>query len=163
MDKERLDNDRLADALAILKKNGGRITPARRAVIQILISESTHLSAEDLAKRIQHRLPDVHISTVYRTLEALEAVGVVDHVHLGHGRAIYHLSSDIHQHLVCEVCSSVTEVPESFFATLKGVLQETFGFTMRAHHFAVIGRCRNCATDEKPKIYQPTKALSDTK
>jgi Fe2+ or Zn2+ uptake regulation protein len=163
LDKERLDNDRLGDALATLKKKGGRITPTRRAVIQILISESTHLSAEDLAKRIQHRLPDVHISTIYITLDALEAVGVVDHVHLGHGRALYHLSSDIHQHLVCEVCSSVTEVPEPFFATLKGELQETFGFTMRAHHFAVIGRCRNCAGTERPKISQSIMASPDTK
>lgn len=145
LETEQLDDDRLSATLVMLKANGGRITPTRRAVIQVLISESTHLSAEDLAKRIQLRLPDVHLSTIYRTLDALEAVGVVDHVHLGHGRAIYHLSSDIHQHLVCEVCSSVTEVPESFFATLKGELQEIFGFTMRAHHFAVIGRCRNCA------------------
>ncbi len=152
LETEQLDDDRLADTLVMLRANGGRITPTRRAVIQVLISESTHLSAEDLAKRIQLRLPDVHLSTIYRTLDALEAVGVVDHVHLGHGRAIYHLSSDIHQHLVCEVCSSVTEVPESFFATLKGELQETFGFTMRAHHFAVIGRCRNCALTERPKI-----------
>ncbi len=152
LETEQLDDDRLADTLVMLRANGGRITPTRRAVIQVLISESTHLSAEDLAKRIQLRLPDVHLSTIYRTLDALEAVGVVDHVHLGHGRAIYHLSSDIHQHLVCEVCSSVTEVPESFFATLKGELKETFGFTMRAHHFAVIGRCRNCALTERPKI-----------
>ena len=152
METEQLDDDRLSATLVMLKANGGRITPTRRAVIQVLISESTHLSAEDLAKRIQLRLPDVHLSTIYRTLDALEAVGVVDHVHLGHGRAIYHLSSDIHQHLVCEVCSSVTEVPESFFATLKGELQEIFGFTMRAHHFAVIGRCRNCALTARPKI-----------
>ena len=150
MDEERPNNDRLDEALAMLRKSGGRITPTRRAVIQILISESTHLSAEDLAKRLQRRLPEVHISTIYRTLDALEAVGVVDHVHLGHGRAIYHLSSDMHQHLVCEVCSSVTEVPESFFLALKGELQESYGFTMRAHHFAVIGRCSQCTLKNQP-------------
>ena len=154
MDEERPNNDRLDEALAMLRKSGGRITPTRRAVIQILISESTHLSAEDLAKRLQKRLPEVHISTIYRTLDALEAVGVVDHVHLGHGRAIYHLSSDIHQHLVCEVCSSVIEVPESFFFALKGELQEAFGFTMRAHHFAVIGRCSQCALKNQPDSHE---------
>ncbi len=154
MDEERPNNDRLDEALAMLRKSGGRITPTRRAVIQILISESTHLSAEDLAKRLQRRLPEVHISTIYRTLDALEAVGVVDHVHLGHGRAIYHLSSDIHQHLVCEVCSSVIEVPESFFLALKGELQEAFGFTMRAHHFAVIGRCSQCALKNQPDSHE---------
>jgi Fur family transcriptional regulator, ferric uptake regulator len=73
-------------------------------------------------------------------------VGVVDHVHLGHGRAVYHLLDDPHQHLVCEVCEAVIEVPDALFAPLAEALARDYAFTLRPNHFAVLGRCEACAT-----------------
>ncbi len=61
----------------------------------------------------------MHESTVYRFLDELERLGVVDHVHLGHGPAVYHLASDAHHHLVCDRCGAVEEVPEALFADLR--------------------------------------------
>jgi Fe2+ or Zn2+ uptake regulation protein len=74
-------------------------------------------------------------------------MGVVDHVHLGHGRAVYHLADEPHQHLVCEVCGTVIEVPDATFAELAAALRRRYGFTIRPNHFAVLGRCRTCARD----------------
>ena len=62
--------------------------------------------------------PDVHISTIYRNLYELERLGVVVHAHLGHGPAMYHLASETHGHLVCEVCGSMVEAPGEFFEGL---------------------------------------------
>jgi Fe2+ or Zn2+ uptake regulation protein len=70
---------------------------------------------------------------------------VVDHVHLGHGRAVYHLTDEPHQHLVCEVCGAVVEVPDATFADLARTLQGHYGFAIRPNHFAVLGRCEDCA------------------
>ena len=138
-------SDRLDRILDQLRAGGGRITPARRALVTALLDADTHVTAEDLAAAVQRSHPDVHRSTIYRTLDALEELGVVDHVHLGHGRAVYHLLDDPHQHLVCEVCEDVIEVPDALFRPLADRLSRDYGFTLRPNHFAVLGRCAACA------------------
>ncbi len=140
-----MDPGRLDRILDRLRENGGRMTPARRALVTALVEAEGHVTADDLAELVQRSHPDVHRSTIYRTLDALEDLDVVDHVHLGHGRAVYHLLDDPHQHLVCEVCGAVIEVPDHLFAPLAARLAEGYGFTLRPNHFAVLGRCASCA------------------
>jgi Fe2+ or Zn2+ uptake regulation protein len=137
--------DRLERILDALRADGGRVTTARRAVISALVDADSHVTADDLASAVQRAHPDVHLSTVYRTLDALEQLGVIDHVHLGHGRAVYHLADEPHQHLVCERCGDVIEVPDELFADLAGRLESQYGFAIRPNHFAVLGRCRHCS------------------
>jgi Fur family transcriptional regulator, ferric uptake regulator len=133
--------DRILDGL---RAGGGRVTAARRALVDALLEADGHVTADDLAGIVQARNPDVHRSTIYRTLDALEHLGVVDHVHLGHGRAVYHLTDVSHQHLVCEECGAVVEVPDRLFDDLSVRLRRGYGFTIRPNHFAVLGRCRAC-------------------
>ena len=136
---------RVEPLLDRVRRGGGRVTPARRALLEALLgAEGHHLTAQDLAEHVQRAVPDVHLSTVYRSLESLEEMGIVDHAHLGNGRAVYHLADEPHQHLVCERCESVVEVPDDVFAELSGTLRRAYGFVIRAHHFAVVGRCAAC-------------------
>lgn len=137
--------DRIERIIGLLATRGARLTNARRAVIGALATAPSHVTADDLAAVVQRSAPDIHISTIYRTLDALEHLGLVDHVHLGHGRAIYHLTDQPHQHLVCEVCGAVVEVPDSTFAELGDLLRRRYAFTIRPSHFAVLGRCATCA------------------
>jgi Fe2+ or Zn2+ uptake regulation protein len=131
--------------VAMIRDHGGRVTTARRALVTALVQARGHVTADDLAALVQKAQPDVHLSTIYRSLDALERIGIVDHVHLGHGRAVYHLADEPHQHLVCEVCGAVVEVPDATFADLSDTLRRGYGFTIRPNHFAVLGRCRACA------------------
>lgn len=140
---------RLEDLVDELRRRGGRVTSARRALLAALVDAGTaHPTAPDLAEAVQRAQPDVHLSTVYRSLESLEALGLVDHVHLGHGRAIYHLADTPHQHLVCERCGAVVEVPDDVFDEVAATVRRAYGFTIRPHHFAVLGRCAACAGAE---------------
>lgn len=141
--------DRLSSLIAEVKSAGLRATTARRAVVESLASGSGHLSAEDIAEDVKPRYPDIHLSTVYRTLESLESAGIIDHVHLGHGRAIYHLKDDPHQHLVCEICGAVTQVPDDVFKSLEKDLVNEYGFQIRRNHFAVLGSCKHCRVPVK--------------
>jgi Fur family transcriptional regulator, ferric uptake regulator len=138
-------DQRLHRILDQLRARGGRITTARRALVTALVEAEAHVTADDLAEQVQRSHPDVHRSTIYRTLDALEELGVVDHVHLGHGRAVYHLLDDPHQHLVCDVCGFVIEAPDSLFQPLADALRADYGFVLRSNHFAVLGRCADCA------------------
>lgn len=134
------------DVLALVRDRGGRVTEARRAVVEALLSGAgEHLTAETVAERVQVRHPDVHLSTVYRTLEALEALGVASHVHLGHGPSTYHLAGEAHHHAVCDTCGRVVELPLDLFDDVGARVEAETGFRIAPEHFALSGRCRRCA------------------
>jgi len=138
--------------LALLRSRGGRVTTGRRAILETFLGAGGHVTAEALTAAVQVHQPDVHESTVYRFLDELERLGVVDHVHLGHGPAVYHLASDAHQHLVCERCGAVMEVPSDVFAGLRTRLADDFGFAVDPRHFAVTGLCRACTAAAIPVV-----------
>ena len=137
------------DAEAILDRlraSGGRITSARRALVNALFEHGGHPTAEDLAAMVQATHPDVAQSTVYRILDDLEELGEVHHTHLGHGPAVYHLAAAAHPHLVCEDCGLVTELDRRSFNALARRLADAQGFAVSAGHFAVTGQCAACAS-----------------
>lgn len=136
----------LDSILARLRAAGGRVTATRRATIEALLAGGDrHVSAEQIAEAVRSRHPEVAESTVYRTLTTLEDLGVVAHVHLGHGPATFHLEEDGHRHLVCRDCHAVIEVPSSRFARLIAGLRDDYGFEVSDEHFALSGLCRSCA------------------
>ena len=136
--------DRLDELLTLLRERGGRVTTARRAIVTAFLAAGGHVTAEELTAQVQDHHPDVHLSTVYRTLEILTELGAVTHVHLGHGRAVFHLTEEAHQHLVCEGCGAVIEAPDELFADVIAQVDRRYGFALRPDHFALTGRCRAC-------------------
>jgi Fur family ferric uptake transcriptional regulator len=140
--------DPLAEEAAILDRlraDGGRVTEGRRAIVHALVhGPDHHVTADDVARLVHAEHPDVHLSTIYRTLDALEAQGVLARVDLGAGSAVYHLTDHAHHHLVCEVCGAVTEVPADVFASLRAELEDRCGFVLSPAHLSVPGRCAAC-------------------
>lgn len=139
-----VDDDRLEEILDRLRGRGGRVTRPRRAIISALLVADGHVTAESLADAVQRADPDIHLSTIYRTLERLTELDVVNHVHLGHGPAVYHLADDSHHHVVCDRCGSVVELPADVFEALGRRIERDHGFRLNAHHFALGGSCRRC-------------------
>jgi Fur family ferric uptake transcriptional regulator len=137
--------DRLEQVLDRLRERGARVTRPRRAIIGALLDAHHHVTAEALVDAVQAAEPDIHRSTVYRTLETLTELDVVNHVHLGHGPAVYHLADEAHHHLVCDDCGAVIELPANAFDSLGRRVERDYGFRIDAHHFAIGGHCRNCA------------------
>ena len=133
------------DLVDVLRRRGYRVTTARRAVLHTLADSGDHRSAEQIAHEIQTRFPHIDPSTVYRTLNLFEELGMVEHAHLGHGPAVYHLGRT-HQHLVCEACGVVIEVPLGDLDDLARVLEDRYGFRLHAGHFALMGRCAQHAS-----------------
>ena len=141
---ERTDRDAIEAVIALVRKHGGRSTPARRLLLNALFATREHRSAEELAAEVHSLAPDVHLSTIYRNLEELERLGVIDSTRLGNGAATYHLATAAHGHLVCEQCGTMTEVPDEIFTDLVRVASTDYGFTINPHRFAVTGRCATC-------------------
>lgn len=136
--------DRLSILLEALRLNEVRLTTPRRAILQSLVELGSLMTVDELTTEVRRRHPEVHESTVYRTLDRLTALGLVDHVHLGHGRAVFGLADRTHQHLHCGACGKVLTAPSSLFAEIAQAVDERYEFELRLGHFALGGRCRNC-------------------
>jgi Fur family ferric uptake transcriptional regulator len=132
-------NDR-QEAVARLRRAGCRITPARDVLLDDVLGEHTHVTAEDLIRR--H--PEIDEATVYRALSQFEAVGIVHHVHLGHGPATYRRAPSTDVPVVCEVCGRVVDVPATELASLRDRLDTEHAMVLHVGHFALTARCRGC-------------------
>lgn len=136
---------RIEEILDVLRADGGRVTTGRRAIVTALLTGTDHhVTAEAVATAVQAEHPDVHLSTIYRTLDALERNGVVDRVNLGAGGAVYHLTDHRHHHLLCEACGAVIEVPGDLFTPLAEEIDRRFRFAVSTGHLSLTGRCRDC-------------------
>ncbi|MDR8407215.1 transcriptional repressor [Nonomuraea sp. 3-1Str] len=127
-----------------LRAKGYRVTPQRQLVLEA-VKSLEHATPEEICVKVRETARGVNISTVYRTLELLEELGMVTHTHLGHGAPTYHLAAEAdHVHLVCRGCGEVIEVrPELAEGLVRG-LDEELGFAADVHHLTVFGRCRRC-------------------
>jgi len=131
---------------AELRARGYRVTPQRQLVLEA-IATLDHATPEEIAAAVQQTARGVNISTVYRTLDLLDKVGLVTHTHLRHGAPTYHLASDSdHVHLVCQDCGRVTEVSPDAISALSTALDEGHGFETDMAHLTVFGRCAECRT-----------------
>jgi Fur family ferric uptake transcriptional regulator len=127
-----------------LKEKGYKLTPQRRMVLDLLHESRAHLTAEDIVNRIHMSAPDINKSTVYRTLELLEELGLVVRSALG-GRFIYHhRESGQHHHFVCRSCGSIINGDENLLNHLKKSLQEGFDFQPDLKHMVIYGLCGAC-------------------
>jgi len=128
-----------------LRARGYRLTPQRQLVLEA-VGDLGHATPEEISAAVRRTASGVNISTVYRTLELLEELGLVQHTHLGHGAPTFSVASDHdHVHLVCRDCGSVEEASTEVMAESVRRLATENGFRVDVGHFAVFGLCRACA------------------
>ncbi|WP_033436527.1 Fur family transcriptional regulator [Saccharothrix sp. NRRL B-16314] len=133
-----------------LHDRGMRMTPQRQLVLDA-VRELGHATPEQICQRVQVIAPTVNITTVYRTLDLLERLGLIRHTHLGHGAPNYSADEHEHVHLVCHRCGRMDEVPCELLTPLGGTLRAEFGFELDASHLALSGTCRECVSQSVPK------------
>ncbi len=127
-----------------LRASGYRVTPQRQLVLEA-VTKLEHATPEEIFACIRQTARGVNVSTVYRTLELLEQVGLVTHTHLGHGAPVYHLAAEAqHVHLVCRDCEKVIQVDPAAVGSLVTALDRESGFETDVGHLTVYGRCADC-------------------
>ena len=131
-----------------LRSRGYRVTPQRQMVLEA-VARLDHATPEEIAACVQQSAKGVNISTIYRTLELLDSLGLVTHTHLNHGAPTYHLASDAgHVHLVCQGCGKIDEASQEEVAPLTTVLDHRHGFETNVSHLTVFGRCHDCRSKQ---------------
>ncbi|MGI9003740.1 MAG: Fur family transcriptional regulator [Pseudonocardia sp.] len=146
-----------------LHQRGLRMTPQRQLVLDA-VRDLGHATPEQICTQVQRAAPAVNITTVYRTLDLMERIGLVRHTHLGHGAPTYSEQEHQHVHLVCHSCSAIIEAPTDLLDGLADQLRAESGFELDVTHVALSGLCRTCheapTPDDAPTCHDAVAAES---
>ena len=128
-----------------LHDRGLRWTPQRRALMAVLAETEGHVTGAELVERGRQRDPATIPSTVYRTLDVLEELGIVRHGHGPNGREEYHvLPGAVHGHLHCNACGASWEISTDEAAAVVASLDAERGFEVDLSHVTIVARGRAC-------------------
>lgn len=134
-----------ASLLDDLRQAGYRLTPQREAVLAVLSETREHLTAREILRRARRRLPRLNKSAVYRALDVLTHLSLVNPIDVGQGEIQYELNTQPHHHhLVCQQCGKITDIDGHAFNALDKLLRTEYGFAPFLFHFAIFGVCREC-------------------
>jgi Fur family ferric uptake transcriptional regulator len=127
-----------------LRDSGLRLTPQRELILAA-VDRLGHATPDEVLAEVRHHSSAVNASTVYRTLEVLEELGLVRHAHLSDRAPTYHSVTDHeHFHVVCRNCGRIVSVGPGMLQTLTDRLRDEQGFVVDIGHLTVFGTCVEC-------------------
>ncbi|MBC9785979.1 transcriptional repressor [Heliobacterium chlorum] len=144
--------DRFHDLCDRLHQKEYKLTPQRKIILQaLLLDEDGHLSAEDLYGIVKQQHPEIGLATVYRTLELLADMDILQKMDFGDGRLRYELTGDEahhHHHLICTQCGKVYEFEDDLLDSLEQAIQKRKNFKIVDHQLKFFGICHHCQNQE---------------
>lgn len=131
-----------------------KLTPQREATVLVLLEhEADHLSAEDVFLLVKDKSPDIGLATVYRTLELLTELKIVDKINFGDGVARFDLRKEgadhFHHHLICIECGKVEEIQEDLLGDVERIVESRWQFTIKDHWLTFHGICKDCKSKDE--------------
>ena len=124
-------------ATALVRARGLRLSTARRLVLEALYDADGPLTAEQLAG-------EMDVASVYRNLETLEELGLVRHMHLGHGPGLYGPAAETDEYVTCERCGRSEAVAPDVLRDVRQAVRDAVGYEPRFGHFPLTGLCPSC-------------------
>jgi Fur family ferric uptake transcriptional regulator len=138
----------LTAAVVALRTRGMRVSSTRRSLLETLFAADAPLTADELAGGLD-------LASVYRNLDALEAVGLVRHVHVGHGPGMYALARHGAGYAACERCGRHAALAPSALAAVRAAVLGATGYATDFSHFPIVGLCPDCAAGPGAYVHPP--------
>jgi len=137
-----------------LHESGFKLTPQREATLLVLLeNEKDHLSAEEIFFFVKQKNSDIGLATVYRTLDILVDLKIVDKISFDDGVARYDLRKEgakhFHHHLLCLECGNIEEINEDLLGNVEEIVEKNFHFVVKDHRLTFHGICQNCQNKAK--------------
>ena len=135
----------MADWQERLRASGHRLTPQRELVLAA-VERLGHATPDEVYAEVRNHSTSINLSTVYRTLELLDEIGLIHHAHLSDRAPTYHSTTGHeHAHLICRDCRRVISVARGEIEEALGPLARRHGFEPDYGHLTVFGLCADCA------------------
>lgn len=144
--RDHLPATALPEPRVLLWRHGLRCAPGRLRILALLHASERHLSTAEACAQLAQSGAAIHATTVYRTLEALTAVGLT-HAVPGPGPTRYGIAGEPHHHTVCQRCGHVAALATEHLTEAAGRIEELTGLRPDASgSLLVYGRCARCST-----------------
>ncbi len=149
-------DERLNRFKQLLKQRGLKTTSQRTAILKVLLNTpDEHLTAEEIYGLVKQDWPDIGLATVYRNIQLLSDMHLIDKLNLDDGYVRYEIS-DVdqashhhHHHLICSECGRVFAFEEDLLDVLEEKIMATTGFRVSDHEVKFFGVCRECREKDK--------------
>ncbi|MBM0064521.1 ferric iron uptake transcriptional regulator [Alkalicoccobacillus gibsonii] len=143
-----------------------KLTPQREATVMVLLEhEEDHLSAEDVYLLVKDKAPEIGLATVYRTLELLAELKIVDKINFGDGVSRFDLRKEgaahFHHHLVCIECGAVDEIEEDLLGDVEKVVERDYNFKIKDHRLTFHGICYRCKDQYVDESEEESKEMQN--
>lgn len=140
-----------------LREKGLKVTQQRILVLQVLADKSgSHMTAEDIYELIREKYPEIGLATVYRTLQLLLEIQLVDSINMDDGCVRYEIGHMFegemkhnHHHLICRACGTVFPFEDDLLDELESHIEEATGFHVLDHKLKFYGLCKDCLNKSK--------------
>lgn len=141
----------------MLKEKGLKVTNQRLVVLEVLAEhKDRHMAAEDIYDLVRVDFPEIGIATVYRTVQLLLDMQMIDRIELNDGCVRYEIGHQFlgeakhyHHHLICRSCGKVIAFDDDLLEELEKHIEETLGFHVLDHELKLYGKCRECMRKDK--------------
>ena len=142
------ERDTFADVCNQLRNHAYKLTPQRQTILKIFLEHAAqHLSAEEIYQLVKPHYPDIGLATIYRTLDILAELGILQKNDFGDGRSRYEFSRQDehhHHHLICLSCGNVSEFDDDLLESLETMISKRTKFKVVDHVLKFYGYCARC-------------------
>ena len=143
----------------LLRKNGLKVTNQRIAILEALSDRpGEHLTAEEIYDVVKKDYPDIGLATVYRTIQLLSELNLIDKLNLDDGYVRYEIGSKNpeenchhHHHLICLDCGNIYAFQDDLLENLESRIKDTLGFDVVDHEVKLYGYCKECINNKAGK------------
>jgi Fur family ferric uptake transcriptional regulator len=132
--------------IAALEGSGVRLTRPRRAVAELIARRTGHFTAADLVDAARTGHPGLGRATIFRSLELLSSLGVVERLDLPNGDHAYiGCEPSHHHHVVCSNCGRSSDFDDADLSALVETVSDRTGYRIDSHRLELFGLCPTCA------------------
>ena len=143
----------------MLKEKGLKVTNQRLLVLQVLAEHGDeHMTAEDIFELVKEDYPEIGLATIYRTVQLLLDMQLVDRIMLDDGCVRYEIGDFLdeqeghrhhHHHLICTECGSVSAFRDDLLEDLEAYIEKKTGFQVTDHELKFYGVCKKCREEKR--------------
>lgn len=139
-----MPNNRLGEAIEILKQTGVRMTPQRHAILQYLISSMEHPTADEIYRALEKNFPNMSVATVYNNLRLFKEAGLVRELTYGDSSSRFDANTVDHYHVICNRCGKITDFDHPALLEMENKAGKETGFQIDSHRLELYGICPAC-------------------
>lgn len=145
-------NQQVTRSIEKLKSQHIRITPQRYAILDYLIENDTHPTADTIYHDLSDRFPNMSVATVYNNLRLFTKVGFVKEMKYGDASSRFDFATTEHYHAICEKCGKIEDIYYPGLEDVKSVTEELTGFKVSSHRMEIYGLCSDCQEKEQSSV-----------